>query len=370
MRVVVVGATGNVGTAVVDALAADPAVTSIVGLARRMPSRRMEKTEWIGADIRVADLETLFRGAAAVVHLAWQIQPMRQPLETWRTNVIGSSRVLDAVAAAEVPALIYASSVGAYSPRREDHPVTEAWPTNGWPTAGYTREKAYVERMLDNFTRTHPTCRVVRLRPGFIFQRGAASAQRRLFAGPLLPNRLIRPGLLPFVPELPELLFQAVHAEDVAEAYRLAVTGDASGPFNIAADPVIDSRLLSQLLDARPIRVPTRLLRATLAAAWHLRLVPVAPQLFDAFLRLPVMDTARARTELGWKPRYSSMDALRELLDGIHTSAEIHTPPLARNAGGFLRFREFTSGVGGSDPVDRNVDRVAAAENSPPGTAV
>ncbi|MET8429569.1 NAD-dependent epimerase/dehydratase family protein [Nocardia sp. NPDC004860] len=353
MHVVVVGATGNVGISVVQALSADPAVASISGLARRQPHLRIEKTDWAGVDIRVHDLVPLFRGADAVVHLAWSIQPMRRAAETWRSNITGMSRILDAVAAAEVPALIYASSVGAYSPRRDERPVSEDWPTDGWPEAGYTREKAYAERMLDEFVSTNPRCRVVRMRPAFIFQRGAASEQRRLFAGPLLPNKLMRPGLIPVVPDTPELLLQAVHATDVAEAYRLAVSRDVSGPFNLAADPVLDSQGLAELLDARKIRMPAQLLRTAAATAWHLRLIPVQPQLVDAFLRLPVMDATRAHDVLGWSPRYSSVEALLEVLDGIRTAADIDTPPLSRTAGGPLRIHEFTSGIGASDPVDR-----------------
>ncbi|MBF6181698.1 NAD-dependent epimerase/dehydratase family protein [Nocardia otitidiscaviarum] len=354
MRVVVLGGTGNVGTAVVAALAADPAVTSILGVARRIPERQVEKTEWVGADIRTDELEPLLRGADAVVHLAWAIQPMRRPLDTWRTNVHGTERVLRAVAAASVPALIYASSVGTYSPRRDVRPVTESWPTDGWPEAGYTREKAYVERLLDGFAFAYPHCRVVRLRPAFIFQRGAASEQRRLFAGPLLPNPLVRPELLPVLPAPRDLAFQAVHSADVAQAYRLAVTREVAGPFNIAAEPVLDPRSLGELLGARPVPIPVRPLRAAVAAAWRLRLLPVDPRLLDAFLRLPIVDTTRARDELGWTPRHSAADALRELLEGLRDGADLDTPPLAADAGGPLRIHEFTSGVGGFDPVDHD----------------
>ncbi|WP_067813323.1 NAD-dependent epimerase/dehydratase family protein [Nocardia inohanensis] len=352
MRVVVVGATGNIGTAVVRALAADPAVTSILGLARRPPALRVDKVDWAAADIRSDELELPFRGADAVVDLAWSIQPMRRPLETWRTNITGTKRLLKAVATAQIPALIYASSAGAYSPRRDTRPVPETWPTDGWPEAGYTREKAYIERVLDQFAPANPQCRVVRLRPPFVFQRGAATEQRRMFAGPLLPNRLVRPRLIPFVPATPKLRLQAVHADDVAEACRLAILRDVSGPFNIAADPVLDAHLLAELFDARPLRVPPRLLRSAAAVAWHLHLTPVPPQLLDAFLRLPVMDTTRARDELGWNPRFSSLDAVREVIDGVRTAADIDTPALARSASGHLRIREFASGIGGFDPAD------------------
>ena len=328
MRVVVVGATGNVGTSLVQALGDEPEVTSVLGVAGRLPDWSPAKTRWAAADIRTADLAALFRGADAVVQLAWVFQPTHDPVTTWQTNVEGTIRAFEAVLAAGVRVLVYASSVGAYSPGPKDRPVDESWPTNGWPTAGYTREKAYLERVLDVLERDHPELRVVRLRPGFIFQRESAAQQRRLFAGPLLPGRLVRPGVVPVVPDLPGLRFQAMHASDAAEAYRLAILRDVRGAFNVAADPVVDGAVLAELLRARTVRPPVRAVRSALAAAWHLHLVPASPQLFDAVLRLPVMDLTRARTELGWSPRYSSLDALRELLDGLRQGAGMSTPPL------------------------------------------
>ena len=98
MRVVVVGASGNIGTSVVQALAADEQVTSILGLARRVPAWRADKTEWARADIGTDDLRPLFHRADAVVHLAWRFQPTHDPVQTWRTNVLGGIRVFRAVA--------------------------------------------------------------------------------------------------------------------------------------------------------------------------------------------------------------------------------------------------------------------------------
>jgi nucleoside-diphosphate-sugar epimerase len=128
VRVVVTGASGNVGTSVLEALGADPAVSEIVGLARRVPQRSFAKTTWSSADVRHADLTSLFAGADVVIHLAWLIQPSRDERQTRSVNVVGSARVFDAVAAAGVPALLYASSVGAYSPGPVDRAVDKSWP--------------------------------------------------------------------------------------------------------------------------------------------------------------------------------------------------------------------------------------------------
>src|SRR5215211_2707013 len=99
MRIVVTGASGNVGTSALPRLADDERVERIVGIARRRPQWQPPKTEWATADISRDALEPLMAGADAVVHLAWLIQPARDVRVTWATNVVGTRRVLDAVAA-------------------------------------------------------------------------------------------------------------------------------------------------------------------------------------------------------------------------------------------------------------------------------
>ncbi|HEX2027665.1 MAG TPA: NAD-dependent epimerase/dehydratase family protein [Nitriliruptorales bacterium] len=328
MRVVVLGATGNVGIAVVRALAAADQVEEVVGVARRLPDLDVPGTRWESADVTRDDLVGHLQGAQAVVHLAWQIQPSRDPRATWRTNVEGTVRVLEAVASAGVRSFVYASSVGAYSPGPKGDAVDESWPTHGIPTSNYSREKAYVERLLDTFTLEHPEVRVVRLRPGLIFQDEAASEVRRFFLGSLFPNRLADARLLPVVPNVSDVRFQAVHTADVAEAYRLALVGDAHGAFNVAAEPVLDLPTVARLLDARAFTVPRAVVRPAAALTWWLRLHPVEPGWVDLALHAPVMDVSRARAELGWVARRGADEAVTELLAGIAAGRGAPTPTL------------------------------------------
>jgi nucleoside-diphosphate-sugar epimerase len=346
MRIVITGATGNAGTSLLHALRDDPAVQEIVGIARRRPQLSFPRTRWVTADVARDGLGEHFAGADAVVHLAWLIQPSRDRAVTYAVNVGGSRRVFEAAAAAGVPALIHASSVGAYSPGPKDRRVDESWPTEGIPSSFYSRDKAEVERILDAFELEHPAMRVVRLRPGLIFKAEAASGIRRLFAGPLLPTPLLRRGLIPIVPSLPRLRFQGVHSLDIGEAYRLAVMTDARGAFNVAAEPVLDSPELGRLLGAKPVPLPEKLLRAAVDASWKLRLQPTPSGWLDLALGVPLMDITRARTELGWAPTRTAGEALLELIEAMRRGDGLPTAPLEPGGAGPLRFRELLTGVG------------------------
>jgi len=347
MRVVVLGATGNVGTSVLESLEAESGVDEIVAVARRAPGRPFARTTFEEADIATSELVPLFRGADAVVHLAWLIQPGRTESMTYRVNVAGSERVFQAAAEAKVPALVYASSVGAYSPGPKDHPVDESWPTEGIHSSFYSRHKVAVERALDRLERAQPELRVVRMRPGLIFKAQAATEIRRLFAGPFLPRALLRPGLIPFVPDTPRLRFQAVHSLDVGDAYRRALMSNARGAFNLAADPTIGPGELAQILHARPIKVPPQVLRGSAAVTFALRLQPSEPGWVDMALAVPLLDSTRARTELGWQPQHSATDALAELITAMREGDEYATPPLAAATSGPARIRELVTGLGG-----------------------
>jgi UDP-glucose 4-epimerase len=346
MRIVVTGASGNVGTSVLEALGREPEVKEILGLARRVPEVDMPKVEWAGADVAADPLVPLFAGADAVVHLAWAIQPSRDEAVTERINVEGSRRVFDAVARAGVGTLVYASSVGAYSPGPKERPVEESWPVDGIPTSFYSRHKAAVESILDAFERREPEVRVVRLRPGLIFKAEAGSEIRRLFAGPFLPGFLVRRQLVPLIPRVPRLRFQAVHSRDVGEAYRQAVVRDVEGAFNIAAEPTIGVEELREFFGARSFPLPAGALRAAADLTWKLRLQPSSPGWIDLALGVPTMDTSRAREELGWEPEVDSLQALDDLMRGMRNAEGGPTPPLEPHAGGPLRSGEIATGVG------------------------
>jgi len=349
MRVVVVGASGNVGTALTRRLAREPGV-DVVGVARRAPrAGALPVSEWVSRDITRDDLVVVFRGADAVVHLAWEIQPSRDLAQLRRTNVTGSERVFEAALRAGVGTLVYASSVGAYSPGPKERRVDESWPTKGVATSFYARHKAEVERLLDRVEREHPALRSVRLRPGLVFSGDAASGIRRLFIGPLLPSPLGR-HVLPVIPRLPRLAFQCVHSDDVADAYARAVLSDVRGAFNVAAEPVLDVERLAEVFGARPVPMPVSVVRGAVDLTWRLRLQPTPAGWVDLALGVPLMDCGRVERELGWRPSRTADDALRELIEGLRKRTGAPTPPLDPAAGGPARLGELAGGIGGKNP--------------------
>jgi nucleoside-diphosphate-sugar epimerase len=179
------------------------------------------------------------------------------------------------------------------------------------------------------FEDEHPAIRVVRLRPGLIFKRQAGAEVAGLFLGRLVPRLLANPRLIPVVPNHPRLRFQAVHSLDIGEAYRLAIESDERGPFNIAADPVLDGPLLARTLNARALPVPAAVMRTAAWATWKLRLQPTPPGWVDMALGVPLMDWSRARERLGWTPRVTSVDALLDVMEGMRQGSTAGTPSTA-----------------------------------------
>jgi nucleoside-diphosphate-sugar epimerase len=322
MRVVITGASGNVGTALLHRLQASRTTHEIAGVCRRPPlsGAPYEGVAWTALDLAASEavhtLVGVFRGADVVVHLAWGFQPSHDRAYLERVGVEGTRAVVEAAHRAGVPKLVHLSSVGAYSPGPKDRPVDEAWPTGGVSTLPYSRQKVAVERLLDAHERDYPAGPgITRLRPGLVLQRDAGSSLLRYGLPAIVPSGLIR--RIPVLPLSRDFAVQCIHAADVASAIELAMAADATGAFNLADEPLVTRDLLADLLRARVVHVPWRLLRMVTAATWHTHLQPFEPGWVDLAFTVPLMDTARAREGLGWRPAVSTHDALRQVMSGM-----------------------------------------------------
>jgi UDP-glucose 4-epimerase len=343
MRIAVTGATGNIGTALLRRLGQSGG-HQVTGLARRLPDAGIGpaglEVDWVSVDLTddacFGTLRQAFEGADAVVHLAWGFQPSHDLAYLEELGVGGTRRVLDAVTEAGVPHLVHMSSVGAYSPKQDDEPVDESWPTGGVPTSRYSRHKAAAEALLDELEAAGHDTLVTRMRPGIVGQRSAGSALLRYGVPALVPAKAI--DLVPVLPMDRRLVIPMVHADDVADAIERVLTRKAGGAFNLMAEPPMTAQRIADALGARLVHVPSPVVRTLMSAAWHARIQQVDTGWLDMGFALPMLDTTRASRELGWSPTVDAMTVLREVLSGMRDTAAGRTPVLRpRTVAGALR---------------------------------
>lgn len=333
MKVVVTGASGSVGTA----LLRSPATQGwdVVGVARRRPPPRhpYARAEWMACDVGAPDvaLADVFTGADAVVHLAWAIQPTVDEPDLRRTNATGTANVLAASAAAGVERVVCVSSVAAYSPGGS-RLVPESWPCDGVPGSAYSAGKAELERTLARFVREHPAIRVGWVRPCGIVQAGSAAQIARWVLGPWPPRALAGRRFTP-VPLWSGVRAQFVHADDVAALVVRIVERGATGAFNAAAEPVLSAGEVAATLGGFRLPVPRGFATAAAWLGWRIGLTPAHPAWLALTDRAALVDTSRARAQLGWRPARDGVRALTELVEAMRTGGSSAGPPLAGGRG-------------------------------------
>ncbi|SHN49502.1 Nucleoside-diphosphate-sugar epimerase [Geodermatophilus obscurus] len=327
LKVAVTGASGNVGTALLRRLTAPGGgVAEVRGLARRQPPSLApyDGVRWHLADLGETrsehELTRFLDGVDAVVHLAWALQPGRQPERLHRVNVEGTRRVARAAAAAGVRHVVHLSSVGAYAAGGGDREVAEDWPVTGIPSSQYSRDKSQAELVVRELLGSRQGTTLTVVRPTLVLQPEASSEIGRYFLGPLLfgaarllPGQVAR--LLPL--PLPSLRVQFVHADDVADALVAMLDRRAGGPFNLAAGPTFDADGLARALGSVRVPVPAIALRTALSAAFHAHLVPTEPGWLDLGTQAPALDSSRAGRLLDWTPAHRGDDVLRQFVAAL-----------------------------------------------------
>lgn len=318
--VAVTGPTGDIGISAVTALEQCSEVDRIIGMARRPfdpAGHGWTKTAYRQGDILDRDaVDALVAEADIVVHLAFVIMGSRD--ESARVNLAGTRNVFEAtVASPRARRLVYTSSVAAYGYHSDNPvPITEDVPPRGSPEHYYSEQKAACEAALAEITAGTPL-EVYILRP-CIVAGPKALALAEAMPWNQLPGAVRRvsqalPILKPPFPD-PGTPLQLVHHDDVAAAIALAATTSAPpGAYNLAGDGVLSMSDVAEALGARPLPIPRVAMTATSEVLARLPFVPSALEWLHAGRTSVVMDTGKARSQLGWTPRYSAAETLAGL---------------------------------------------------------
>lgn len=327
LTVAVTGPTGTFGFGLLPLLESDDRIARVVGIARRPfdpAAHGWTKLEYRRGDVRDRDaLEEAFAGADVVVHLAFMITGTA-PRETIRAvNMEGTLGAFAGAAAAGARRFVYASSVAAYGFHR-DNPIgmTEDWPVRPADRLFYAQEKAELEQVLRAQSEDHPELDLYLLRPPIVLGPHAVGAKETLPAPltALLQRILDLAGRLPVpipIPS-PDLPMQFVHEDDVGQALLRCVVADGPpGAYNIAGDGTVTVADLVRELGLTPLSLPSAMLQDAARAATYIPLpsfVPPATEWVEAMSHPAIMDTTKAKRELGWHPKFTSLEALHATL--------------------------------------------------------
>jgi len=267
-------------------------------------------------------LAALFDGVDVAVHLAFAIFGGRE--ETRKVNLEGTRNVFEVAIRAGVKRLVYASSVAAYGFHPENpQPLTEAVPPRGSESFYYSAQKAELEGLLDELLLGSGVDAYV-FRPCIVAGPRATMLVEQTVDAVRVgdPVPLLRRGIekLPLVsPVLPDpgVPMQLVHHDDVARAMAAAICGDGPpGIYNLAGEGEVRIADIARELGWRSIPVPRAAVGVGTAAARRLSFASSKLEWAIAADTPVLMDTAKARRDLGWQPRHDAAQTLRSTVAG------------------------------------------------------
>ncbi|MGN6587565.1 MAG: NAD-dependent epimerase/dehydratase family protein [Solirubrobacterales bacterium] len=326
LAVAVTGPTGEIGKPLMSELERRDEVGSVLGMARR--SFDPAEEGWGKVSYRRGDildrgaLAALFDGADVAVHLAFAIFGSRE--ETRKVNLQGTRNVFEVAIRSGVKRLVYASSVAAYGFHPENpQPLTEDVPARGSEGFYYSRQKAELEDLLGELLTDREVeayvfrpCIVAGPRATMLIEQ-TVDAVRVGDPVPLLRKGVEKlPLVRPILPD-PGAPIQLVHHDDVAQAMAAAICGDGPpGAYNLAGEGVVGMSDIAHALGWRSVPVPGPAVSVGTAAARRLTFASTKLEWATALDTPVLMDTAKARRDLDWKPQHDALETLEETVAG------------------------------------------------------
>ncbi len=318
--VLITGVSRYLGGHLAARLSAEPSVERIIGVDATSPRpdqlARLGRTEFVRADIRNPLIANVFAQAHVdtVVHAATgTARATRGPATAREVNRVGTMQLLAACQRSEsVSQVVVKSTTAVYGSGARDPAVfTEEMAAVGQPSGGYAGDAVEVEGYVRGFVRRRPDITVTMLRLASLIGPAIESPLTRYLAMPLVPTSL------GFDPRL-----QLLHESDAVEVLRRAALGQHPGVYNVAGDGVV---YLSQAVRrAGRLRVPVPAAAIALVGGLvgNSAVVEFSAERADFLNFGRVVDTTRLHEEFGYRPRYSTDEALQSYLDRSAVTSE------------------------------------------------
>lgn len=323
-RILITGVSSHLGSEVARRLEADPEVDYVAGLDTRPPRARLERTEFIEADIRNPVIARLIpqTGVDTVLHN----RIIRQPgggisaQQAHDINVIGSLQLLAACEKTpSLRAIVIRGSAGIYgsepaAPQFFTEEMAGLYPLR----TRFQRDVGEIENYFDTFARRHPqvTCTMLRYQSTI---------------GPSVDTQVTRYLSLPVVPTYfgfdPRLQF--VHEQDALDALVAAVKRPVRGAVNVASPGTIGLTRLIRLAGKLSVPVPHPLFGPASLAARRLGLFSFSPDFRRLLQHGRAVDIRRLETDVGFRPRFTTVEAVE---DYARTAAGRRLVPSVRRA--------------------------------------
>jgi len=316
LRIAITGSSGYLAQRLITRLGSDPDVEFIVGLdiSPRVPEVKCPAL-FLHFDLTApwGELKDHFRSRDidTALHLAWQFNPIHDVRRHRQVDVEGSQNFFRAAEAAALRRVIYTSSTTAYvNPANPSEPpyLTEESPLTGTPRYLYSKHKAEVDRIAQDFLARHPEIQVMILRPAIVLGPNTQNIVSKMMEWPWRSF----PWMFQVRGADPPMQF--VSEEDMAEVLYCAVKSQARGLFNVAGDGTVRFSELVHAVGKKPLPIPATLLYPGAAIMWALRLAPFPAGMLD-MIRYPwVADNTRWKKVFGYMPRLASKQALESFI--------------------------------------------------------
>ncbi|MBX3231611.1 MAG: NAD-dependent epimerase/dehydratase family protein [Labilithrix sp.] len=304
--VAVTGAASFLGANLIGLLEEDPRIARIVAVDVKPPSTAQRKTRFYEVDFTGASAEARLvellgaEQADTLVHLAFMSSPTHATAHAHELESVGTRHVLVAARHANVRKVVAWSQTLLYgaNPSNPNY-LTEKHPLRAPSSEPWFADKLEAETELARFADRSPATIVTVLRTAPILGPTVRSYLTRWLARRLVPVAM---GFDPLV--------QFLHEVDAIAAFKLAIDRDHPGVYNIVGDGVLPLSTVIKLAGRLPLPVPHPLVSTVGAALWLAQLVDAPPSFMHYLRFLCVADGAKAREKLGFRPAYTTREAV------------------------------------------------------------